>query len=86
MDDCQQQGAAWLRSIALVDGSAAKVVVVADRANPKGAQVVVAGDGGAAAAVPISQLIDRLDPTTVLDVLCFQERVFGDGRLPGVTD
>ena len=86
MGDWQQQGAAWVRTVALVNGSPAKVVVVAERMNPKGAQVVLASTDGQPAAVPISQALVQLDPTTVLDILCFQERAFGDGRLPPVTE
>lgn len=71
-----------MRNVSLTDGTHGKLVVVAERLNPKGAQVVVAGADGKAAATPLSQALDKLDPGSVFDVLCAQERAFGSGELP----
>ena len=86
MTDWQHQGNAWVKSVRLVNGSAAKIVVVAERGNPKGIQLVVAGDGGQAKAILFSQGLEQLSCDAIIDALCFQERSYGDGRVPPIED
>lgn len=73
-----------MRSLHLVNGQPAKAVVVAPRGNPKGIQIVVADADGQPKAIQFSQTLESIPPDVVINLLCFQERVFGDGRLPAV--
>ncbi len=65
----------------LRDGRKGNVVVVAPRKNPKGAVLVMPKGAGEVLAVPISEALALLKPSTVVDVLCLQERAFGASGL-----
>lgn len=78
----QRQGDALIGSIQLKDGRAARVVLVAERANPKGAVLVFAGDEqGRAVTSPLAMALPFLTPRQVVDILCGQERAFGTAGL-----
>lgn len=63
-----------------VDGQTIKVVLLGPRTNPKNA-VAVRGEGEQVYKEPLNDLLDTLSPRDVVDVICTQERVFGDAGL-----
>ena len=68
--------------IALRDGRVGKVVLVGGRDNPRGAVMVMPGEGTAGAqAVPLNEHRGLLHPRQVVEVLCAQERAFGSSGL-----
>lgn len=69
-------------AISLLDGRKGNAVVVGPRDNPKGATLVIQKGG---AEEPerrsFSDSTALLSPELVTDVLCLQERAFGDSGL-----
>lgn len=76
----RRKGPAVVGAITLPDGRAANVVIVAPRQHPKGAALLLQGAEGAPEA--IADALPRLHPAQVIEVLCMQERAFGDRGLP----
>ena len=75
-------------AVATRDGRRGNAVIVGPRENPKGVLLVFAGAGGALDSVPLANQLDQLAPGHVIDILCMQERLFGDRGLerpPDVT-
>ncbi len=65
--------------IVLLDGNRGNVVLVGPRDNPKGASLVLPGEeGGKVRAVPLMEGVGLLHPQVVVDIICTQERVFGE--------
>ena len=61
------------------------MVIVGPRENPKGAIIVLGGEGGGVMdAKPVATHLDHLTPATVAAIVCTQERVFGAAGLPKV--
>lgn len=80
--DWKRQGAGLVGPISLRNGSEGKVVLVGPRDNPKGAMVVLAaGDAGGAQAIPLMDALKLMHPRQVVDILCAQERAFGESGL-----
>ena len=78
----KKQGAAIVGGLSLQDGRAANVVLVGSRQNPKGAVVVApAADGGQLQTLMLNDALDWLAPSSVIEIMCMQELVFGDGQL-----
>ena len=78
----RKQGAAVVGAFSLADGRESKIVLVAGRDNSRGAMVVSATSGGETVEpVPLSECLETLEPGSVIEVLCMQERVFGDSGL-----
>jgi hypothetical protein len=78
-----QQGPAWVGPIPLKDGRRGTVVVVGDRANPKGAALVLPPEDGADQVhMPISEAGSLIQPWYLIEILCMQERAFGSSDLP----
>ena len=83
--DWTKQGAAVVSSVELTTGQHGKVVIVGPRENPKGAIIVLGGEGGGVMdAKPLDAHLDHLAPATVAEIVCTQERVFGAAGLPKV--
>jgi len=67
-----------------LDGRRGSVVLVGGPKNPKGAVVVLAGpEGTQAQPALLSSVVSLLHPRYVIDILCMQERGFGNAGLPG---
>lgn len=71
-----------MAGLELLDGRAVKVILVGPRDHPKGAMVAFSSREGAAAEIlPFHDVLERLSPTTILEILCSQERAFGQSGL-----
>jgi len=69
-------------NLSLLDGRQANVVLVGPRENPKGATLVLPAEGGGPVrALPLAEGIELLHPETVIDIICMQERVYGETDL-----
>ncbi len=79
--DWTRQGGAVIASLDLVDGSAAKIVLIAPRSSPKGAVLVLSCNGGPDKPTPLSQVLGKVSPRQATEILCMQERLFGDSGL-----
>jgi len=79
--DWSRQGGAVVSPARLIDGRAARVVLVANRTNPKGAMIVLADSATAQNAFPLSSALDSIHPNDAVDILCMQERIFGPTAL-----
>lgn len=79
----ERQGAAVVGSLTLASGKAGKAVIVGARANPKGVMLIAPGLlPGEMRPVPLREHLDALSPAQLIEVLCMQERVFGEAPLP----
>jgi hypothetical protein len=78
-----KQGAAFVGEI-IVDGKApARVVLVGPRSTPKGAVLVTTASPGAQLATePFFECVDRVAAGQLVEVICMQERLFGQSKLP----
>ena len=71
--------------ITLADGTEGRAVLIGPRTAPEGAMVVLLGkDRSSVESLPFSAVLDRVSPSVVVDVLCAQERQFGDSGLPAL--
>ncbi|MCC6144887.1 MAG: hypothetical protein IT368_13865 [Candidatus Hydrogenedentes bacterium] len=77
----KRKGSAVVGTLRLNDGRAANAVLVGPRQNPNGAVIVSAGPSGTE-TLPLPQALELLAPPQVVDILCMQERIFGDRGLP----
>ena len=83
----RRQGAAIVGTLTLPDGRRGNVVLVGGRNNPKGAAIVLPGDGGGAPqTLPFAENAGLLHPQQAAELVCMQERAFGTGGLPRPTD
>ena len=68
--------------MSLLDGARGNVVLAGGRSNPKGAIVVLSGDSaGEVKTFPFADGLHLLSSAAIVDVLCMQERAFGDSGL-----
>ena len=82
MIDWKRQGEAVVGAVVLGNGQSATVVLVGARQNPKGAAIVFAPEGnGALKTTPLDDAFGQLYPGQVIDIMCMQERVFGNSGL-----
>jgi hypothetical protein len=80
--DWKRQGAGFVSAILLRDGREGRAVLVGSRDNPKGAMLVLPGEGsGDAQAIEFSDAVHLLLPRDVVELLCAQERAFGASGL-----
>jgi len=79
--DWSQQGGAVVSPARLTDGRTARIVLVADRTNPKGAMLLFADKSAGQSASSFSEMLDAFHPNDVADILCMQERAFGSTGL-----
>jgi hypothetical protein len=79
----QRQGTAIVGAVTLTNGRGGKAVIVAARDNPKGAMLIAPGENpGEVRPVPLREHLDSLEPSALVEILCMQERVFGNAPLP----
>ena len=68
--------------VSFLDGAPGNVVLAGGRSNPKGAIVVLSGDSaGEVKTLPFADGLNLLSSEAIVDVLCMQERAFGDSGL-----
>jgi len=79
--DWSRQGGAVVRQIRLTDGCTGRVALVAGRDNPKGAIIIVANEHAPVPA-PLNTMLDVLQSADAIEIMCMQERVFGNSGLP----
>ncbi len=83
MMEWTKQGAAVIAAVELTTGQRGRCVLLGPRENPKGAVIVLAGSGGSAAdSRMLDASLDQLTPSTLAEIICMQERVFGAAGLP----
>jgi hypothetical protein len=79
----KKQGEAIVAGVPLLQGGRGNVVLVGPGSNPKGATLIIPGDDP---AKPRTALLpagcEQLAPGDFLDILCMQERGFGDRNFP----
>lgn len=69
--------------VSYTDGQRGNVVLVGPRSNIKGAALLIPGDDPAKPSTRLfADSMDLLTPETALEVLCMQERMFGENGLP----
>lgn len=73
--------------LALTDTRQANIVLVGARQNPKGAVLVLPGEAGAPVqTAPFPTALALVHPANAVEILCMQERVFGNSGLPKAPD
>ncbi|MCF6283946.1 MAG: hypothetical protein L3K26_01960 [Candidatus Hydrogenedentes bacterium] len=79
----KRQGEAIVGGLTLVGGNKGNVVLVGTASNPRGATLIVPGEDP---KKPRTALLpagcEQLLPCDFLDILCMQERGFGDRDFP----
>ena len=79
----QRQGGAVVGSVTLANGKGGRAVIVGGRDNPKGALLIAPGLVEVEMRpVPLREHLDALPAPQLIEVLCMQERVFGEAPLP----
>ena len=74
---------AWVGTLASLEGQRCNVVVVDASGNPKGAVLVVPqGTDGEVSTAPFDKSLAQVHAANAIDVLCMQERAFGEAGLP----
>lgn len=79
----KKQGEAIVGGLTLTGGGKGNVILVGPSSNPKGATLIVPGDDPqkpATALLPAG--CNQLSPSDYIDVMCMQERAFGDRGFP----
>lgn len=79
--DWSRQGGAVVSPARLSDGRAARIVLVSDRSNPKGAMVVLPDAPNDQNAFPLGKFLVAIAPYELTEILCMQERAFGQSAL-----
>jgi hypothetical protein len=79
----KQQGPALIGELHLLDGRSAYVVLVGPRNAHTGAVLVLTGNSESERETAfLMESVHLLHPQQVVEVLCIQERAFGDKGLP----
>lgn len=81
----RKQSSAIIRPIQLKNGRKGIVILIGGRENEKNAVVVFQTEGGGKEIFTVKQLIDELQPDDLIDILCVQERVFGNRAIIPLT-
>lgn len=76
------QGAAFAADVQLLDGRAAKVILVSGRSNPKGLALVVPSEDGSLQAMGTPADLEQLSASDFIEITAMQERAFGNSGLP----
>lgn len=74
----KKQGSAILRLLQLTDGRKGVVVLIGKYGKPQNSVVVFQKEGVEREIIPVEKLLDFLVPEDLIDILCVQERVFGE--------
>lgn len=80
----KKQANAWVGPLQLTNGQRATVVLVGARDNPRGAALVMpAGAEAKPTPHPLQDQLDLVPQIALIEILCQQERAFGNaGLLP----
>lgn len=78
----KQQGAAFAADLKLLDGRAAKGVVVAGRGNPKGLVFLLPLPDGTMQTLLPTSAAELVSAGDYIEMLFMQERAFGTSGLP----
>ena len=85
MNEWKQQGTGLVGPLTLTDGTTGRIVLVGPRSAADGAMVVLPGkEGGPVKPLSFPEVLDRVSPATAVEVLCAQERRFGEAGLPAL--
>ena len=83
----KKQGEAIVGGLALAGGGRGNVILVGPACNPKGATIIIPGDDP---KLPQTALLpagsEKLSPGDYVEILCMQERGFGDRNFPAPGD
>jgi len=83
----KKQGEAIVGGLELAGGKRGNVVLVGPASNPKGATLIIPGDDPKRPqTTPLPAGCGHLSPDDFLDILCTQERGFGDRNFPAPGD
>ncbi len=77
----KRQGSAVLRMVQLKDGRKGVVVLIGKYGKEQHAVVVFQKEGTEREIVPVEKLLDFFTPEDLIDILCVQERVFGERHI-----
>ena len=79
----KKQGEALVGSLTLVGGHKGSIVLVGPGSNPKGATLLIPGEDPKKPHVALLPAgCEQLGPGQYLEILCMQERGFGDAGFP----
>ena len=82
----KKQEAVLVGTFTLTDGTRATAVLLAAASHPNSAMLVLpAPESQPVQPRPLTQTLDLLTKEQILDILCTQERAFGDSGLEPVT-
>ena len=76
-----KQGPAFTAPVKLEDGTAGNAVVLGAKDNPK-AIALVTQQGGEQSSASFAEAVGQLPPSTLIEILCMQERAFGSHAFP----
>ncbi len=77
----KRQGPAVLRMVQLKDGRKGVVVLIGKFGKEQNSVIVFQKEGGEREIIPVEKLLDFITPEDLVDILCVQERVFGERRI-----
>jgi hypothetical protein len=78
----KKQASAWVGPLQLTTGQRATAVLVGARDNPRGAAIVMStGTDAKPVPHPLMDHLDLVPQTTLIEILCHQERAFGSSGL-----
>lgn len=78
----KRQGGALVGAVKTSGKRTSRIVLVAGRDNPMGAMLAVVPNGQSRPeVVPLAEALELLGPQDVIEILCMQERVYGDSGL-----
>ena len=83
----QKQSAGWVGALRLTDGRASKVAVVGSRETPKGAMIVCTNpeDAHSVETLSLGEAASLIHPCNIVEIMCLQERIYGNSGLPVYT-
>lgn len=83
----KRQGAAVVGEVSFTDGRRGNIVLVGPHTNPRGAALLVPGEDPEKPATQFfSPETELLSPELIVEMLCVQERAFGNRGLPKPQD
>jgi S1-C subfamily serine protease len=68
-------------TVSMKDGRTARVALVGPRSTPKGAVLIVSESDNQVSTLPLADNLSLLEPASVIEALCMQERLFGESGL-----
>lgn len=77
----KRQGSAVLRMVQLTDGRKGVVVLIGNYGKEQHAVVVFQKGEKEREIIPVEKILDFFTPEDLIDILCVQERAFGDRHI-----